>query len=389
MYSGGTWWKITGDPSGTDAGEKWWISYTLPGGVSVFYEALTDQLFGLFGAEGHPQSFGQMTQADFDAGARERRMYFMGNVAEVESPTGESMQSAYERAIASGLGTGIVPEELRGDTEIQSLVFVAQQEGWSQDRLYEAIAQTGTFMTRFPEIGVFRKQGMSVAQSVAAYQEYENLVNQLNMQYEGRPATRDEINALLRGQKSAQAITQAYAVFERFEENQAALTAFNEILVARGMQPLNENSMFAFLAGEAEDELYEIYAESSILEAGYAAGLGKYLSVGDTQAIVSFLGVDVPFERAYEGMTQAARLILQFRQDINLGELDPDDLIDLSLGVAPRSGRSQAQIAQLMERSLLAAQGFLRERARPATAIDAEGRLVRPGLRKLQTESID
>jgi hypothetical protein len=210
------------------------------------------------------------------------------------------------------------------------------------------------------------------------------MVNQLNIQYEGHEAPREDINRLIRGQKSAKTIQTTYDVFERFEENREALSAFQEILSYRGIPTLTSEGMFDFLSGQADDEIYEIYAESSVLEAGEAAGLGDVLSAGDAGAIVDFLGPDVPFKEAFEGMSQAARLVLQFRREIDLGTLDPDDLIDLSLGVAPRSGRNQADIAQEMERSLSSARAFLQNKVRPRTE---GGRAV--GFQRLRGESLE
>jgi hypothetical protein len=382
IYGGAQWFRIT-DPSGTEASEKWVAVYTLPGGQQIYFEASPEQMAALFGT-GQPSTFGAMSQGDLDQQSQTRSLFFAGNISEVETPTGENFLTAYERAVAEGLGTGIVPEEFRGNAEIESLIFIAEHEDWSDDRLLEQVSKTQVFMARYPEIDTFRKQGLNVAESVDAYREYENMVNQLNIEYEGHEATREDINRLIRGQKSAKTIQSTYQVFERFEENHKALSAFNEILSARGIPGLDSEGMFDFLSGQADDEIYEIYAESSVLEAGEAAGLGDVLSAGDVGAIVDFLGPDIQFERAFEGMSQAARLILQFRQDINLGSLNPDDLIDLSLGVAPRSGANQAQIAQEMERSLSSARAFLQNRVRPRTQ---DGRAV--GFRRLRGESLD
>lgn len=379
IYGGAQWFRIS-DPSGTEAAEKWVAVYTLPGGQQIYFEASPEQMAALFGT-GQPPAYGAMSQNDLD---QNTSLFFAGNVSEVETPTGENFITAYERAVADGLGTGIVPEEFRGNPEIESLVFIAEHEDWSDDRLLEQVSKTQVFMSRYPEIDTFRKQGLNVAESVDAYREYENMVNQLNIEFEGQEASREQINRLIRGQKSAKTIQTTYQVFERFEENQRALTAFNDILEFRGLQRLTEDGMFDFLSGQADDEIYEIYAESSVLEAGEAAGLGDVLSVGDVGAIVDFLGPDVQFDRAFEGMSSAARLILQFRREIDMGKLDPDDLIDLSLGVAPRSGRNQAVIAQEMERSLSSARAFLQNRVRPRTQNGQAG-----GLRRLRGESVE
>lgn len=360
IYGGGIWVKVT-DPSGTEASEKWIVFYTLPGGQSIYFEATPEQMKAIFGPTAQPEIFSTVNQAGLDQG---ENFFFGGNIAEVETQTAENFLTAYERAVAAGLGTGVVPEELLGNAEVESLIFLAEHEDWSTDRLMDALSKTQAFRTRFPQIDVFRKQGLNVQQSVQAYKEYENTVNAYNLKYEGREATSEEINALIAKQHSPELIQKTYEVFERFETNEKALAAFNQVIQFSGRQALTEDEMFDFLAGEGAPELYDFYAQAALREAAVGAGLGDVADLADIKTLQGLLGDDIDFGRAYEGMTQAARLILQFRREIDMGSLDMDDLVDINLGVAPRSGKTQAQVAQEMERALAGARAFLGRRTR-------------------------
>lgn len=360
LYGGGLWVQIT-DPTGTEASSKWVVFYTLPGGQTVYFEATPDQMKAIFGPVSQPQQFSTISQSSLDS---TEGLFFGGNVAEVETQQPENFITAYERAVAAGLGTGVVPEELRGNVEIESLIFLAEHEDWSTDRLFEELAKTQAFRARFPQIDVFRKQGLNVQQAVQGYREYENMVNALNLQYEGREATSDEITSLIARQHSPQLIQSTYEVFERFETNEKALAAFNEVLQFSGRPVLSEDDMFNFLAGEGAPELYDFYAQAALREASVSAGLGDVADLSDIRTIQGLLGDDIDFGRAYEGMTQAARLILQYRHEIDLGELEMDDLVDINLGIAPRSGNTQAAVARSMERALASARAFLNRRTR-------------------------
>ena len=64
-------------------------------------------------------------------------------------------------------------------------------------------------------------------------------------------------------------------------------------------------------------------------------------------------------DSAMEGMKQAANVLLRLRHEIDMGKygLNADDLIDLSVGMAPRSGESVATINEMMNRAVLEAKG--------------------------------
>ena len=84
----------------------------------------------------------------------------------------------------------------------------------------------------------------------------------------------------------------------------------------------------------------------------------------------------------------AAQQILQFRNEIDLGRfgLDQEDLIDLSLGVAPRSGMDTVELQANMSRAVLQGQAAQRTRAKPFVGFSESGTAQRASLRGLRTQ---
>jgi len=76
------------------------------------------------------------------------------------------------------------------------------------------------------------------------------------------------------------------------------------------------------------------------------------------------------------GMQRAAALALRYRAQIDVKKygLTADDLIDMSMGLKPRSGRSVAELEQIMQRISAEAEGFLRQQATPYIGFSEEGR---------------
>jgi hypothetical protein len=146
-----------------------------------------------------------------------------------------------------------------------------------------------------------------------------------------------------------------YDSFERFNSNASALTAFNEVLAERGLDPLSAEDQLAFLEGSAPAELYRIWEEASFNQAANDAGLN--LGVKDAIELASATEGFTSYDEAYAGLSKAAVSLLRFRGDLDAGRygLDSEDLVDLAIGIAPRSGRSAAEIGNGMERALSAA----------------------------------
>jgi hypothetical protein len=161
------------------------------------------------------------------------------------------------------------------------------------------------------------------------------------------------------------------------EDHAPALAAFNQMLEANGMDTLDTTAeMYEFLSGAGAQEMYELYEQSSLREAAVAFGLGDIFTSDEVIDAVLAMPNAVTVQGAYQSLQVAAQQILQFRNQIELGQygLDADDLIDLSLGIAPRSGADQAEIGFMMQRVAQEAQAFSRkQRVSPYYGFTAEG----------------
>jgi hypothetical protein len=141
------------------------------------------------------------------------------------------------------------------------------------------------------------------------------------------------------------------------------------------MDPLTAEQQLEFLAGNAPAEVYDIYEASSIREVTKVAGLEDYFDASD--AINAALATEGQMQggQVAQAMQQAAANILRFRSEINLDAygLNGEDLINMSLGIKPNSGMSEAEIREAMSRAQSAARGFVEGSARPYTGFTDTG----------------
>jgi hypothetical protein len=172
------------------------------------------------------------------------------------------------------------------------------------------------------------------------------------------------------------------------EKNAGALAAFNEILVARGQAPLGDDDMFEFMAGNAPKDLYDIWEETSLHRAATDAGFG----IGVQGAIDLARRTEglTSYEAAYEGLQDAAAKALLYRTEMDLGRynINEQDLIDASLGLAPSSGVSASELTRNLQRAFLSAKAT-REAARvnPFTGFAADGTPAQQSLARSRVQS--
>jgi hypothetical protein len=143
--------------------------------------------------------------------------------------------------------------------------------------------------------------------------------------------------------------------FETIRTNRGAFDAFNAVLEARCMKRLGKKDQLQFLAGNAPREIYKIWEEASFTRAAKDAGLN--IGVSEAMHLARRTEGFTPYDAALEGLQTAASAILRHRTDIDIGRygIEQDDLIDLSLGLTPRSGRTQGEVGRNIERALQAA----------------------------------
>lgn len=363
---------------------KWYVEYGLPNSNRVLvFEARPDQMNALFGIGNRPRNYGIINNLRSWLAVRGRT--FAGNIAEMEG-TGY-FEDEMERVIALALDEGILPDWLKDTASgaVYDLIYIAQSEGKSTDWLLEQISRLPEFKRRFPHIKTLQDLGMSLTESIGAFLEMEQGLKTLELQYGRDPAriTPKRVGGLLAKGYNMNQIVEAYAVFDRLRDFGPALTAFNEILVASGREPIQGRNAIRFLRGMAPQETYDFYEASSIREAATAAGVGQFLSAAEAIDIALQTPENFTLGEATQYLSAAAQAILRMRHEIAIDKYDvsADDLIDLSLGIQPRSGQSIGEITENVERMLQEARAYIDQyRATPGIRVDEYGRPKASGL---------
>lgn len=368
---------------------KWYVSYKLPNSNrNMFFEATGSQLDAIFGDGMRPAGYEQLEENGFATlGARDG-FTFGGDVAEVEG-TG-SFEGEVDKVIARALDEGTLPSWASKDGAVFDLLYVAASEGKSQDWLIEELSKLSSFKQRFPNIDSLKNVGLTTTEAVTGFLELESGIKQLTVRDGGDPSavTPARIGDMLAKGHSLADAEFTFQIFDTMEKNAGALEAFNEVLVARGQQPLSDDEMYDFMAGNAPKELYDIWEEASLNRAAADAGLN--LGVDAAIELAKKTEGLTSYGSAMEGLTEAAKNILQFRSELALDQfgLNQEDLVDLSLGLPPSSGQSQADIAQNMQKAFLSAKAT-RERARinPFKRFTNEGVPQSASLSKVRQQS--
>jgi hypothetical protein len=136
--------------------------------------------------------------------------------------------------------------------------------------------------------------------------------------------------------------------------------------------------------------VYDIYEAASFQESAETAGLGDMFTASRAiDAALQTPGVASP-DQIMSGMQEAAKLVLRLRGNIDTTKygLTADDLIDMSLGLRPRSGKSAVEIQESVERSVSEARSFLQQgKGRPFTGFTNDGRPQARSLGGLREET--
>lgn len=330
---------------------KWYVRYGLPNSnMSAVYEATGSQLDAIFGDGQRPA---HATDASFSDIVGADGVVFAGDISEVEG-TG-SYEDEVARVTALGLDEGRLPLWAQGDPQVMDIIYLAEAEQKSDEWVLSQLSKLDSFKARFPGIDQIMATGtVTLGEAVGGFLEFEEGVNAIRKRYDLAPASVERLGQLLNEGYSLTDVDFIHEAFDTMSKNAGAFAAFNEVLAARGLDPLGINGQLAFLAGTAPAELYDIWEEASFARAAEEAGLD--IGVEGAMDLARRTDGHSSFGQALEGLSAAARNLLAFRADIELGryDLDEQDLIDLSLGLAPSSGKTQAQVARNVQRALAA-----------------------------------
>ena len=366
---------------------KWYVEYGLPGSTrTVIFEAEPDQMDALFGAGNRPIGYTQSTLAGL---TQRGGTTFSGNIAEMEGVG--RFESEVERVQTLALDEGRLPEWALASPEVMDIIYVAQAEGKTDAWALEQIATTAGFKTRFPGIMKLKDDGnLTLDQAVSGFLEYESGVR-ATLQASGLSqeiATPETIGNLLDAGHSLKVIQDTASKFRRAKEFAPAMDAFNAVLTQQGLQPITElQDMMDFMGGKASADVYDLWEASSLRETAVTAGLGDIFTAED--AFSAALEGNHTLETATQSMQRAAQLLLRLRHEVDTGAfgLNHEELIDISLGQAVRSGRSSAEVQESINRAVASATAERKGRARPFKQFGSSGTPEAASLRNVRQES--
>jgi hypothetical protein len=329
----------------------WYISYKLPNSDRrVVFEATGAQMDSIFGDGQRPTSYQETSFANLT-----KTQTFSGDIVEM-SGTG-SFESEVARVTQLALDEGQLPQWAQDDKAVMDIIYIAHTEKKSDEWVIEQISKLDSFKARYPGIEVYKNLGLTTEDAVTGWLEMDQTIkqNMLRLGIDPKTLSPATVGDIIKQGHSATDVKFVYDSFQKFQDNAGALAAFNEVLVEHGMQPLSAEDQLAFLEGNAPVELYTLWEEASFNQAAQDAGLD--IGVQDAISLASATEGFTSYSDAYAGLNKAASSLLAFRTELDSSRygLDQEDLIDIALGIAPRSGRSAAEIGQGMERALSAA----------------------------------
>lgn len=365
---------------------KWYVSYGLGTGNALVFEADPDQMDALFGTDMRPESFQRIT---FNELVSQEGFVFAGNVSEMAG-TG-AFEDEVEKVISLALDEGKLPSWMEGSAEALDLLFIATSENKGNEWLFDQFSKLPEFKQRFPGIDNLIKEGnLTLVEGVANFLQFEASVRQAVAAVgdDIDIVTPEIVGSLLAKGYNVNAVVDTIKSFERIRNFEPALAAFNQILAINGYTPLtSESDIFDFVEGRAPQEVYDLYEATSLQEAATQAGLGDIFTAED--AVETALAGAYNLESATQAMQQAAKLLLRLRQEVALDKfgLNQDDLLDISLGLTPSSGVSEAEVFDNINRATSAAQASLKQRSQPFSSFTNTGIKQASSLSTLRQEA--
>jgi hypothetical protein len=349
----------------------WYVEYGIPGSdISIIFEATPDQMDALFGIGMRPSVW---RSSSLDTLTSDESVFFGGDVGEMQG-TG-SFEDHLQRVLALATDAGKLPDWAEGDGNFLALLFVAETEGHDENWLIDQVSNLGSFKDRYKGIEHFYALNMDPVTAVDAYLEYETSIMGI-AGVDPEDVTPEIISQLLTQQHSVEDVAYVFSIYDRMEKFAPAMEAFNEILGSQGMEPLDEDGIFDFLTGVAPGEVYDLWEASSFLESATAEGLAAIYSPEDAfAAALATPGMAQPTE-IRQGFRDAAQLLLRLRTQVDLGRFDltADDLVDLSLGITPRSGNNPADLEDSITRAVSEATDWInRTQTRPFYGFSQQG----------------
>lgn len=351
---------------------KYYVSYPLPGGQQVIFEAEKEQVETLFGKGGPPN----VTKIGFKKFLAQSTVHFGGNLIEVSGKG--SWSKEFQRELSIALDASDLPSWMLKDPAAQSFLWLYLTEERSETWLYDQIKNLTSFKAHYPGLDKLMKQGnMSVPEAIDYFSKFKFQVKQAHAAAGFNPGglSNQVIGDLINKGYSVDDVASAYSVWHQAHKNKESLKAFNEILVANGQQPMTQKQLYEFLQGNAPAKMYEIYESYAINEAAEKFGFGDIFNAKDAIKLAVSTADTLNQSQTFAAFAQVAQQALQFQHGLDIGKygLDIQDLIDLSFGQAPRSGKDLGEVVASMQRLVAEGQAFSQGHVNPFTNFSQSG----------------
>lgn len=379
------------DPAGTDAATTFFLVGDVYG-VSLAYQVGTEaDLNAMFGGTAAFGNVSTMTQSEFDGSD----MLTVGSVDEIAGATG-SLQAQFDRDMRS-VGFENPPAWVMSDQTAMVKYVTAVNEGWSGERMWNAMKTTDAFGKRFAGFDTVMDQlgTSSLLLGVQTYIQREATIRSALISNRGpnTDTSVEYVSSLIGSGWIPTEVQQLLGYEARVKANPDALDNVNEILAFQGLPTLNPDDFVSFLQDQdavtldpsfTPGQLYEgindalrfqaLMQEGLDISTEFASDLGEGTSTTISQA------------GAYTDRARAAAIeVARNADDLELGryDLQRDDIVAAMFGEESPSGKATSEVSELLEK-------MGRERSKKATGfasvpsyVDALGRLRVQGFSNL------
>ena len=381
--------RIT-DPFGSDEGEL----FVLVGdvyGVNLAYEVGDrEALNAAFGGIGNFDSLESMTQAQFDASDT----LSVGTIDELGA---ESLQAQFDRDMRA-MGLENPPIWLAEDNKAMAVFITSINEGWSSERMYDALSSTSAFQTRFDGLDVVMSQQgtTSLVAGIAEFTTREAAIRSSILSARGPNAdtSQEYVTGLIASGWQPAEVGELLALEKRVKANPGAMDNINEILTFQGLPELSPDDFISFLQdqdaltldpGFTPGELFEGVNDALRFQALLTEGLDIDLAFAEDlgTGVSDEIGSEEQFSRQAQ---LAASFVASNARELSFEKmgLERDDIIAAMFGEVREGGRPVSEVNAILEQfakeRTKAAQGFTRVQG----FIDRLGRPITQGFSDFQ-----
>jgi len=369
---------------GFGTGRRYFLSYKVYG-VTILYEvgdrARLTELFGADAAGQFPTSTSMTEKLFNQLGGIE-----MGWADEVVGAD-ESIQAQINRGIRQA-GFEDIPQWMRRDPQIMTLLVQGTAEEWSSGRIMNQMAQTAGFQERFPAFSAIRQRlgggAATVSDTVRLYLQEEASLRFSLRHYRGRGTDTgpEYLGRIIGSGWSAAEADEVLRAENLLMRNPDALDNLNAILRASGMKRLRGEDMIDLMRGKAPTQVYEALNDALRLQAMQRAGLQV------DAALAASFGEGVAEQVASAAQRQqfsvmarnAANELISSWQEVEVGKygITRDEVIRAAFGEA-FDPQIEAKLLKVARERQAAAEGT----GAYSAYQDNEGRLVLAGLSAL------